>query len=134
MPKPDGFLEEGLDYLSREARYYVLDALHCVLFNTANTLDGNTEQGDMGWFAERLHSEMRPFGVTRFEELDEDTRAYYFHLARATIQCLPQLLARIEHRCRVQAAVVGEMAKAERLALDRSGRKRRPTKHEAGVK
>jgi hypothetical protein len=119
------FLDRALDLVSRESRYYLLDSLHCVLFNTSNDLQGNTHEGDMDWLACRLWTEMHLAApASAFERLDEEERQYWRRLAQAVMDSLPLFMGRIANRCQVYAAVIGEMARAERLALEKRRRGR----------
>lgn len=110
MKRKDGeqSLDEALDFVAREARYNVIDALFATLHNAAGTLEGNTEESDVEWFADFLAR-----GDNRlFSGLEEKDQEEYRRRAFRTLEALPYLMDRIANRYRTRATVLHDMMKA----------------------
>jgi hypothetical protein len=108
------FLEDGLDFVSRQAREFVLDDLYCRLFNRAGALAGNTEASDLHWFTATLWSHVTGNPASDFDLLADEAQDFYFRTARAALEALPHLMGRVASRMRAQAEVVNALLKAER--------------------
>jgi uncharacterized protein YjgD (DUF1641 family) len=109
----EGDLNEALDFVSQEARHYVLDAVYGTLANAAGTLKGNTEKSDVEWFATRMY-ECDNGSRLRWDLLEEDQRENYRKNARLALQVLPLLTERIADRYRAYTDALNIVLRAER--------------------
>jgi hypothetical protein len=110
-------LDDALDFVGRDARHKVVDAVYCVLFNAAGTLEGNTEKNDVEWLARRMY-EINVRGVgTAWDYLEDDTKNEYLNMSKLAIQCLPLLTERIANRYRAYTDALHTLVKAEREAV-----------------
>jgi hypothetical protein len=89
----------------RQARDAV-DALHADHHNLWATLEGNTAESDVRWFARQVYEETRrevcePF--KRFDDLDDFERSRWERVASACLARLPFLMSRVANRCKAIA-------------------------------
>jgi hypothetical protein len=127
-------LSDALDFVSREARTWVLDAVYCSFSNIAGDLEGNTAEHDVEWFARNLwerFGERRNWPVgpaveehllgrravcPRWDVAGEPEKELWRAIAKTSLDTLPGLMSRVAHRCRAVAAAVNAVLKAERAA------------------
>jgi hypothetical protein len=103
------------DYMTREARWFALDAMACTFHNHGYYLNGNNEQNDARWLAGSL-SQALDFG-RRLEDAPEERQKELLKMARVAIKLLPGLCDRIASRyirlagaIKLHAAVAREQA------------------------
>lgn len=88
--------DEALDFLTAEARFFVLDAISCTLHNEGHSLKGNTDGFDDAWLARRIYAEFELNGDWDRETNEVHDR--YLKIARVAIISLPALAGRIASR------------------------------------
>ena len=108
------FLSDQLGFLTTEARFFVVDALYCQIFNKAGEIEGNTAENDTEWFARQI---WQWTGHDRRWSEPEERR--YMEIARVAIERLPYLLGRISARLRTTAEALQTMRWAERQISNR---------------
>lgn len=108
------FLSKNNDLVERLARYYMLDSVACEMHNEGYSLDGNTEESDLRWFA-RLIYEHEGGRSPRFEDADDKTREHYLRLAELCMKTIPALMSRMSARCIRISQAVNTIIKAEKL-------------------
>jgi hypothetical protein len=101
------FLDDAMQYASREARHTVADALACHLHNDGYALEGNLEANDVEWFARLLWNEDAKPIRERWDTLGDSDRERYRRrrrrcLARHRARARP--LARHRHQSRRRSA------------------------------
>lgn len=97
--KPSPILEDALNFVSREARNLVIDAVYCELHNKGYELQGNTAESDLDWFAReiwRSHHDGTP--PSQWEILKDDEKQRWLELADTSLRVLPRLMERMSHR------------------------------------
>lgn len=107
------FLSKNNDLVERLARYYMLDSVACEMHNEGYSLDGNTEESDLFWFARLLYE--HDGYQSNFEGAHEDTRKRYFKLAETCMKAIPALMGRMSARCIRISQAVNTIIKAEKL-------------------
>lgn len=119
------FIEDALDFASREQRYMVADALFCSLTNTGQQLDGNTAENDSEWLAREIwrdYASRRPLP----EDIDKATaeqRSEWNAIARTCIKIMPRLQQRIASRLIALSKVLADIELVERRAYKAAGGK-----------
>lgn len=123
----DDLFSDSLDFVSREARSMVLDDLHCTLHNKGYSLEGNTAESDIDWFARNIFAHVGGENAPRghWENFPEETKERYRLWARQTLNLLPSLMMRMAHRCIWHSQAINTMLKADRAATDKAKGKRR---------
>lgn len=106
------FLDDALNYASRETRSYIADSLACYLHNDGYALKGNTEANDVEWFARILYE--RPYENRRWDRAGAETQEQYRQTARTVIAVLPEFQVRVAHRLITLSKVVRDIERAER--------------------
>lgn len=107
------FLSKNNDLVERLARYYMLDSVACEMHNEGYSLDGNTEESDLRWFARLLYEHDQYY--TRFEDIDKETRERYLKLAETCMRAIPALMSRMSARCIRISQAVNTIIKAEKI-------------------
>jgi hypothetical protein len=88
-----------------------LEDIHATAHNLWGSLEGNTAETDVEWFARILYdAEDRPEG-RRWDNEADRVREQFIRLSRTTIQELPRLMSRMANRAK-------HMAEAAKFALD----------------
>lgn len=87
--------EKMTDFLSREAKWHVLDSLACVFHNEGYNLEGNTEHNDTRWLADLISRTIEDRGLHR---CSEDRQSELMKIAQVAKDCLPFLADRIASR------------------------------------
>lgn len=92
--------DDAVDFLSAEARYFVLDAISCALHNEGYGLLGNHEAKDTFWLAREIYGRLdgQKFDAKRFDDMTDEERQKWMEIAAVTIECLPRLADRIAAR------------------------------------
>lgn len=124
------FLDDKSDFLSRAARYYLLDTIACEMHNEGYNLEGNTEASDTAWLARRLYDRQKGFHGAPWENLTDDERWEQMRLAENVMQLIPQLMGRISARCIRISQAINTTIKAEKLAEWHAEQKKRPGRKE----
>ena len=88
-------IEKSLNFLSKEDREKVLDAVYCEIHNSWGTLKGNTAESDIEWFARWLCDGFSPRG---YQWLDDTEKRFWNSLAEQSLRGLPMLMSRMEMR------------------------------------
>jgi hypothetical protein len=109
------FLDDAMQYASREARHTVADALACHLHNDGYALEGNLEANDVEWFARLLWNEDAKPIRERWDTLGDSDRERYRQIARVVIATLPAFQLRVAHRLITLSKVVRDIERAERV-------------------
>lgn len=109
------FLSDKNDFVERLARYYMLDSVACVMHNEGYSLEGNTEESDLRWFARLLYEKDRHGAGPRFEDAPQDIQKRYLQLAETCMKAIPALMSRISSRCIRISQAVNTIIKAEKL-------------------
>lgn len=117
--RDEHLLTKAVDWVTAEHKEQLIDALHCVLFNQAGELEGNTEANDVRWLAQRLWQVHTWKAPGLWEQLPASEQERWIVEARTALSVLPALIDRIAARCRVQAAVLRSL-----LAYERAERQR----------
>ncbi len=113
MDQRDDF-DEMTQYLSHEARWFVLDAMACAFHNHGYHLTGNTEQNDARWLANALSQDLDFRGL---EQASVPRQEELIQIAAVAIRCLPALTDRIASRyIRMSKAI----RTTERLAAEQA--------------
>lgn len=112
-------LLDSLDFVSRDARHLVIDAVYCAIFNAAGDLEGNTEKSDVEWFARQIWQDVSGRVPGRWEGMTDDNKEFWRKVAKASLERLPYLMGRIAHRCRMYTQAINSLLKAERKAAQR---------------
>ncbi|HEY7236550.1 MAG TPA: hypothetical protein VH539_20485 [Gemmatimonadaceae bacterium] len=109
------FLDDALDFVSREAQHAVVDSLACHLHNDGYQLQGNTEANDVEWFARNIH-QRRPGGGLPgdWDHISEAERESYRAVSRAVIDALPAFQLRVAHRLITLSKVTRDIERALR--------------------
>lgn len=73
-------LEHALSMVPSDAIYNIIDSLHCVFHNEGYGMEGNTEESDVAWLANRIslhlfESDVRFLSETRQREMMEVAQA-----------------------------------------------------------
>lgn len=118
------FLSKHNDLVERMARYYMLDSVACEMHNEGYSLEGNTEESDLRWFA-RLLYEHEGY-QSRFEDAHDDIRKRYLKLAETCMKAIPALMSRMSSRCIRISQAVNTIIKAEKLHEEYERIKRLP--------
>lgn len=105
------FLDDALEYVSREARHNIADTLACHLHNAGYALEGNTEESDLEWFARRMYEHRDPGS---WERAPQERRGEYREIARNVLAVLPDFQLRMAHRLIALSKVVRDIERAER--------------------
>ena len=91
-------LDDILDFIGKQARHDVIDALQGYFHNEGLTLSGSTEANDVEWFAYHLYvTDVMGHGAA-WSHLEEERRVYYRHIASLALRCLPAIVERIADR------------------------------------
>lgn len=106
-------LEKALAFLDEKDRENVIDAVYCELHNTWGTLQGNTAESDVKWFARWLCAGVHPRG---YEWLDEYEQHFWDNLAEQCLRGLPMLLDRMVSRYHTYRDVIDIMRKSDWVA------------------
>lgn len=107
------FLSKNNDLVERLARYYMLDSVACEMHNEGYSLDGNTEESDLRWFAQVLY---RADGDRfHWDQVPQDVRDRYLRFAKVTMEAIPLLMGRMSARCIRISQAVNTIIKAEKL-------------------
>lgn len=107
------FLSKNGDFVERLARYYMLDSVAGEMHNEGYSLEGNTEESDLRWFAQLLY---RADGDRfHWDEVPQDVRDRYLRFAKVTMEAIPSLMARMSARCIRISQAVNTIIKAEKL-------------------
>lgn len=99
------------DVAAITSRHHALDSIACYLHNEGYSLDGNTAESDVEWFAAELYR--RRSG--ELFELCHD-KEYWRELANRCLEMLPSIVDRISHRYIAVSRAVHAMARAAREA------------------
>lgn len=111
-------LEKSLDFLGHDHRHLILDSLFATFHNTWATLEGNTEQGDVEWLAERIWAkEHSHHTINIFRTMSLEEKGPYLDLAVLCLSCLPDIAARISNRWKIIRDVLETEMKADRERL-----------------
>ena len=95
--------DEMTDFLSREAKGMVLDSLACIFHNEGYNLEGNTEDNDVTWLANRISLMLDD---VPYDRCTEERKLDLQLIARAAKDCIPALAERMASRyIRVSKAV-----------------------------
>lgn len=123
--KQDRGIESILHAFAGEQVNQLLDAVASELHNEGQTIDGNTGESDVLWFAEWIYTvNANRVGAgdrCAWRFLDEEDRNSYIQIAQLCIECLPYLSQRIANRYTSLAAAFRTM---ERAVRDRNMRYR----------
>lgn len=108
------FLQNGNgDLVERMARYYMLDSVACTMHNEGYSLEGNTEESDLRWFARLLYQ--ADGDRHHWDSVPQDVRDRYLRFAKVTMEAIPSLMARMSARCIRISQAVNTIIKAEKL-------------------
>ncbi len=88
-------IEKALEFLPKEKRTEVIDAVYCEIHNSWGQLEGNTAETDVMWFARWL---CNGFHHSGYDRLSEDEQRFWNNLAEQCIRGLPMLMSRMETR------------------------------------
>lgn len=98
---------------------HALDAVYCLTHNLWGSLETNTAETDVAWFARALfEADDSPDG-RRWDNVPEATRERYGHAARLAIENLPRLMSRMANRCRWMAEAAKMAIEADRAVRER---------------
>lgn len=89
----------------------VLDAVYCHGHNLWSSLEGNTAETDIEWFAQILFEQSEDRRNWRWENAPEKVRRFWLGLTETTLRELPRLMSRQANRCK-------HIAEAAKLALE----------------
>jgi hypothetical protein len=92
----DDHFKDATQYLTTEARWFVLDSLACMFHNEGYSLQGNTEESDVNWLAGCISRRLDH--DRKLEQQSPERQAELTHIAQVAIACLPGLAERIAHR------------------------------------
>lgn len=101
-------LEKASEFVGFQALDTFLDALQSVLHNTAQTLDGNTPESDLEWFAKFLYR-AAPKSRAAWDHLEEAERDLWRGIAKNCLDALPYLMSRIATRYKAYENVLRDM-------------------------
>lgn len=108
-------LSKELDFISHQAREYILDAIYCTLHNKGHDLQGNTAESDVSWFAYQLWAELQRDPLLQaWEQLPPEERAHWERVAAASLRRLPFLMDRISHRMLTTKEAINTLLHAEK--------------------
>jgi hypothetical protein len=107
------FLQESPEFLSRMARYYMLDMIRATMHNEGYALEGNTEESDHRWLARWIYQQ--DGDRHHWDQVPEDVRERYLKLAQILMEAIPHLMSRISSRCIAISQAVNTTIKAEKL-------------------
>ncbi len=112
-------LAEPLQYVSQEARYFVLDALACHMHNKGYFIQGCTEENDARWFARAMWTEFHGEVVSAgdFDNQGTEEQEVWIKTARCAISLLPSLMSRVANRAIHYSQALREMERTSRIEL-----------------
>lgn len=96
---------------ARKDREYLLDSIHCATHNLWGTLEGNTAESDVVWFARVLFDANNIYDGRRWDNAEQATRDHWTTVAALTLDNLPRIMSRIASRCKA-------MAEASKIAIE----------------
>jgi len=123
-------LAEPLNYVGKEARWFVLDALACHMHNKGYFIQGCTEENDARWFARILWTEFHERAVMRgeFDSESADEQERWVKIARCAISGLPSLMGRVADRAIHYSQALRDMERTLRIEVKELEKKRQRTK------
>jgi len=92
------FYDKALDFASREVKHNIIDALVCTFHNEGYSLDGNTDETDVNWFADVLYRATPGTRQSRLSGQSEVEQREWQEKARIAIECFPALASRVSNR------------------------------------
>ena len=123
-PEDQSLFDAALTDIGHEARLNTLDGIYATLHNAGYSLQGNTEESDLKWFAQRLYDQManwKPQPRCRWENLTDDQRSECLLMASAVLRVLPLLLGRMSSRCILASQAVRTLLDMERRREEKAG-------------
>ena len=78
-------LDDALDFAGQEAKHWVVDALRGMFHNEGYTLNGNTAESDMEWFARKLYEFDTRYS---WNSAEEPKKEHYRRIAQFVIGIL----------------------------------------------
>lgn len=91
-------LAGDLSFAGMQVQAHLLDALACQFHNEGWALDGNTEENDHRWLAQRMWASFTQAPAGSFDDLEAAEQERWCQMARAAISALPDLMGRIALR------------------------------------
>lgn len=90
-----------------------LESVYAITHNLGGSLEGNTAETDVEWFARVIwEAQNHPEGY-RWDNVQDFHREQFIGLARLTLENLPRIMSRMANRCKY-------MADAAKIAIESS--------------
>lgn len=109
-------LTAELNYVSREARRCVLDAVACALHNDGASLSGNTAGSDIEWLARGLWQRESREVPGAWDMRSDSTKDHYRSMACLFIEVMPGFAERVGHRMMLAAKAFRTLERGLRVS------------------
>jgi len=106
-------VKDAAEEVSYKARCNIVDAIYCEMHNHGYTLEGNTAETDVRWFARNLYQALK-VGTVNWDMETEETRMDWDRQARVVLTLLPNLMSRMSHRCIAYSRTLKTILEAEK--------------------
>lgn len=83
--------------VAKETHECIVEALYSEFNNHGYTLEGNTEETDIVWYAKQIY-QVNKIGSVRWDSETEEEKKVWLKLARTTLDILPNLMSRRANR------------------------------------
>jgi hypothetical protein len=87
-------LEHALSMVPVDARDGIIDSLHCVFHNEGYGMEGNTEESDVAWLANRISLHLFESDIRFLSEARQREMMEVAHAARSSLADLTERMSR----------------------------------------